>query len=534
MKKMSIGKRQGGAVAIMVGISMFMLMAFLGLVLDLGPLYVGKTELQNAADAAALSGAKELKGDLDGISKAEVAAIDTFDQQNFKVPPWVDDDFAKPATTDRINEDNIWVGNCPDDDCMVPIADIGTDAEAADKTFLKVDSGKRQIHAWIMSIFGQNMTSTFGLAVAGRYVTPITPLGVCELRTQREAWVTYDTVTGNQYLVEFGYMRGVSYNLQRINSSLSGLGPGTSLYLHPTATDEASCNSSEGNANFFVPFLCTGRSAISGAAGSLVFTNTGVAAQPSVSALNTRFDQYGPPLDPSLDHTVCTPDANRKPYAPAFSPNWWDINPVLPFAEPEIGIEQMVNVGEDNENDGLDEDDGLSGWLAGDSPAGGGIRDPLPPVLVAKMEKNNGTGGCGGNCSDDYGVLWSYNRPVRGVGNAESGSFATSDWSALYPSGITSSAYVEPSPYRFGLTQGSGPYFDPPTHPASTAAEPRRILNVVIVDCSSAGGVCRPLPVRGVGRFFMQLPADNSAWVAGEFAGLVPESALLSDIRLYR
>jgi len=44
--------RQRGAVAIMTALSLLLLIAMIGLVVDLGYLYTRKTELQNAADAA--------------------------------------------------------------------------------------------------------------------------------------------------------------------------------------------------------------------------------------------------------------------------------------------------------------------------------------------------------------------------------------------------------------------------------------------------------------------------------------------------
>ena len=53
-------KTQQGAVAIIVGLSLVMLVGFAGLALDLGRLYVNKTELQTAADACALAAASEL------------------------------------------------------------------------------------------------------------------------------------------------------------------------------------------------------------------------------------------------------------------------------------------------------------------------------------------------------------------------------------------------------------------------------------------------------------------------------------------
>jgi hypothetical protein len=54
---------QRGAIAIIVAISLAALVGFVGLVLDVGHLFITKTELQDAADACALAAAKELTCD---------------------------------------------------------------------------------------------------------------------------------------------------------------------------------------------------------------------------------------------------------------------------------------------------------------------------------------------------------------------------------------------------------------------------------------------------------------------------------------
>ncbi len=54
--------RQKGAVAIIVGLSIFVLVGFLGLVVDVGRMYIIKTELANAADACSLAAAAQLTG----------------------------------------------------------------------------------------------------------------------------------------------------------------------------------------------------------------------------------------------------------------------------------------------------------------------------------------------------------------------------------------------------------------------------------------------------------------------------------------
>ena len=55
-------RRQRGAVAIIVGLSMAVMVGFVGLAVDGGRLYLTKTELQNAADACSLAASYELTG----------------------------------------------------------------------------------------------------------------------------------------------------------------------------------------------------------------------------------------------------------------------------------------------------------------------------------------------------------------------------------------------------------------------------------------------------------------------------------------
>ena len=511
--KLQVGQRLKGAVAVVVAICISMLVGLLALVLDLGHLYLVKSGLQNGADAAALAGALELNGSRAGVNSAIDKAIRISRENNYA--------FSNPVgTTSADGGLDMFVGSCPDDgSCtMVPVASITTDSDAAGKTFLKVDTRLRTIDTWfapVLALLGDSdfsTTQTFGMAVAGRYTVPITPIGVCALRATRETWVKYGAGANDEYKVEYGYVRGVNYDLSAVNEHLSGLASGTKLYIHPTATSGAECSANEGNADFSAPFLCKGQSSIAATFGSTVYTNTGLAAGKSIAAINTRFDRYGSPLDAMLDSSVCAPDDNVRQYTPVVATNWMAATP------PPLPILDQAAIY------------GLADWLAG--PVGGGIRSATPPDAL--MNENENKGGCDAECSDNYGVLWSYTRPVK-----KSGSFTVSDWPALYPAGtktLSSSSYPEPSPYSSGLSTHDSKYFLAPTHPVSGALESRRILNVLVVSCPApSGGICRPINVMGVGKFFMQRQAENSAWVTGEFAGLIPESKLSSsDVRLYR
>ncbi len=66
---------QKGAVAIIVALSLPVLIGMAGLALDLGKLYVTKTELQNASDACALAAAVELDGTASQYTNAEIKGI---------------------------------------------------------------------------------------------------------------------------------------------------------------------------------------------------------------------------------------------------------------------------------------------------------------------------------------------------------------------------------------------------------------------------------------------------------------------------
>ena len=57
--------RQRGVVLIILALTLAVLIGFVGLALDLGKLYVARSERQNSADACALAAARK-PGDIDG------------------------------------------------------------------------------------------------------------------------------------------------------------------------------------------------------------------------------------------------------------------------------------------------------------------------------------------------------------------------------------------------------------------------------------------------------------------------------------
>jgi Flp pilus assembly protein TadG len=85
------GHRQGGAVAVTTALMLVVLLGFLGVVVDLGRMYVAKTELFNAADTCALAAAQELDGNTGALARAENAGIaaGTRNLANFQSAPVV-------------------------------------------------------------------------------------------------------------------------------------------------------------------------------------------------------------------------------------------------------------------------------------------------------------------------------------------------------------------------------------------------------------------------------------------------------------
>ncbi|MFH7325987.1 pilus assembly protein TadG-related protein [Desulfurivibrio sp. C05AmB] len=77
----TIMKKQRGAILVMTALLVILLLGMAALALDLGRLYVQKTEMQNAADTAARAGAMELDGESGALDRAEAAINDLLRHQ---------------------------------------------------------------------------------------------------------------------------------------------------------------------------------------------------------------------------------------------------------------------------------------------------------------------------------------------------------------------------------------------------------------------------------------------------------------------
>jgi hypothetical protein len=277
------------------------------------------------------------------------------------------------------------------------------------------------------------------------------------------------------------------------------------MLLNPVDIPPTPCAPLHSSANFTAPFVCQGNSAVG--TGSSVYANSGGSYGPIQKAFNSRFDDY--PGGTACDPTTSPPDSNVKDYDITLAPpgrpaDWMNPDPVR----------QSIRV---------------------DPATSKPLLWPENPPTAA-----------------DFGVLWTYSRAVRAAGSAPNytagAPFTPSavDWADLYNPGLTAPGYPTSAaipPFPVGTSaspynQINVPYFaPPPVHPSGTRN--RRLLKLVIVDCAGLGGgglSCSPLPVKGIGQFFLQSRTEltgSPKTIYAEFAGLI-ESVPASEIKLYR
>lgn len=216
----SLRRKQGGAVAIMVGLAIFVLVAVIGLVLDLGHLYIAKTELQNAADACALSAARELS-DLSGdaLGRATNTGIVVGGGCPAGLVPCPDTAFRN-----KINLQGATVDVQPADIAFAPTL-AGSysrpDPLPADTRYVRCapqETNPTSFVMWFMGVVGISSGSVSAEAVARLSPSQAAcaiPLGLCTEQTAKGSpSPNWGFVEGNWYNGRFGAGGGStgSYN----------------------------------------------------------------------------------------------------------------------------------------------------------------------------------------------------------------------------------------------------------------------------------------------------------------------------------
>jgi hypothetical protein len=531
--------RQHGAIAVMTGLLLILVLIPVGgLVLDLGHLYIVKSELQNLADAAALAAAKDLDNSDTGLTTA-IATGKALARKNRY-------DFDN---TMELDDANFRFASSPEGPWYTLAESLG---KASGLSFVEVDtrlggySGTAQsINTYLMRIAGHTATATYGAAVAGRFVNTITPIGVCAIDpTHRTASYSY---SGFTELVEFGFRRGMAYNILNLGS-LSG-NTSDPYLVNPINSPPNECKTANSSATATEPFMCTGNSAVLPTGVGYVYTNTGLTASLD-KALNSRFNDYssGSKCDPA----TAPPDANVREF-PCKKGATSCVNNNANTIATTPPIDWMEAGGNTYPSQPAISTFGIGSGSAKVYTPKYGLPHEVTGTDIwpsADYTRTANSLTVAGEVTDfaGHGTLWSYTAPVQSNGTTyitPAQANSTKATSKMY--GASAADYIDSAKYPVTAGTGfSGPaspynqvgnsdYFEAPA--GRTGQADRRILNIVLIDCATAAvgpAACAKMKVVGIGKFFMLTKSNiNGGEINAEFTGLV-EPVPTAEVKLYK
>ncbi|WP_343732403.1 pilus assembly protein TadG-related protein [Duganella sp.] len=482
--------RQRGAIFILFAMMVLALLSMAGMALDLALAYNRKVELQALADAAALAAARELNGTAAGVDKAVEAAASAAATYKYRynvlAVPWSDAALRFAAAPGTVEAGWIDAASAAAAPATLLYAKVDTAALAA------LDSHLNHVPSIFMrahSGAGATLQAS-AHAIAGRLKIPVTPLAICAQGPAQASRANTGATAYNE-LVEYGFRRGVAYNLMQLN-------PGDTTPEHflidpltPPGLPGAPANFSTAVVG---PFVCAGAMLMPSVTGGPLSVQRNFPLASLYLHLNSRFDNYtGNHCTPE----AAPPDSNIKSYLYA-GIGWMNPASSTQVAAPWISGTRL--------------------WTRA---------DPLP--------------GDASNTAPQYGPLWAYARAVPYSAYSASpvepasgyATFGTADWSRLYtPGPPAASGYPSATAGATPYSTGGGAYFQPPSaaHPGQAR---RRVLNVALLSCPVPAGATASATVLGVGRFFMTVPATATS-LSAEFAGIAPAASLAGAVELQR
>lgn len=467
---MNARRKQRGAFTAPFALMLIPILGVVAMALDLSLAYARRAELQGVADAAALAAARALDGTMAGIALARSNARSSamanryqFDRQ----VDWDDNALRFAASADAPPSD--WIG-----------AGSVSAGNVASLRYARIDTaelpGLGTVNVLFAGVLGQDATlETRARATAGRNSIGVLPLGICAIRSQAASSRPNSLGAGNEELLEYGFRRGVSYNLLNLNPHGSSA---VNYLINPLDFPAAANHAGHHSTASAHPFICTGTLARP----SLPDGATVYVRQPFppelTDALNARFDQYAAG---GCNKTIAPPDLNVRDFSQWYVA-WWMSSPAAPArasaAEALVGG-ALLTLGES-------------------------------PVVLA------------GSTSASYGPVWTNTKPVRYNGAAADHagpSYVNADLDKLYPvaSGALASNYSN---------SAQRPYASKGVHrisPADPGLANRRILHIPLLSCPVSGSSATVL---AVGRFLMVAPATSAPpAVHAEFSGLASDAS---------
>lgn len=476
-------RKQHGAVAIMVAISLIMLISVCGMSIDLSRLYNRKAELQGLAEAAALAAAKQLDGTAEGVTRAVNAAAniagDFKYEYNQKPVQWSDS-----ALTFSTNSQTAWqtggaAASAPSGVFFVRVdtSELGAALGTVNNSFIQI----------LSSSFATSRLSS--RAVAGRSSIKVTPLGVCAMSSNAAEARANPGPPANVELVQYGFRRGVAYDLMRLNPNGTTAENFVISPIDPPGTAGSLANTS---VSVVGPFVCTGRMSMARVTGGSITIRRPFPIASLYNQLNSRFDDYAAGV---CDLNGAPPDANVKNYIYS-SIAWMSTTPGAPGAQ--------------------------TASLTTDGGKLETIADPVPAPAT--------------NTAAMYGPLWSFAMAVPfssyspGVPEPANGytPFGSAAWATLYkPGQPVAVSYPSSPPYYAGI----GTNFLAPSMAHRPGVRMRRVLNVPLLSCPITAGATSAT-VLAIGKFFMTVPATDTS-ISAEFGGLAAEQSLGTAVELY-
>ena len=261
---MKLRRKQSGAVAILVVVGMVAILAMAGLALDSSHAMLNKTRLQNAVDAAALSGAKELDRTGGDVFLARDAVEATFGANGASIG---NNELGK-AYADGIIELEVQFSKTLD-----PFVSGTSPAE-----YVRVRARNFRMSVWFATIVGATDKVVAATAVAGpsptiNTVCNIAPMMVCG-----------DPSAGGPF---WGYKEGEPDILKTTVNNTDEVGPGNFQLIR--------LGDVQGGAD--LRLALAGNYDGCATAGEAVETEPGNKVEPVATGINTRFGNYGGSLN---------------------------------------------------------------------------------------------------------------------------------------------------------------------------------------------------------------------------------------------
>ena len=335
MKRQLLGRGgdNSGAVAATVGLSLFALVAAGGIAFDYARLATLDTEMQNAADQAALAAATQLDGETDAVERAIAAAQGLVANQTLLANDGSNDNtsvkiptvlfYATKAAAEAVNGTS-----CPVANQIVP-GSAGDDAAAKFVCVQTSDRVARYALTPIAAAFSSNDISAMAVAGLGSAICKIPPLMMCNPQE------------GEDPLDPLGFDVSdfVGHGLRLVEGGGGSWVPGNFGYLQTGLQNGASALEYALGANS-PPGDCVSTEGVTTKPGE----NTSV-----TDGINTRFDIYENGLTNNCTSASCSPALNvRKDVVrPSGSTNFgfktgsdpWDLPSVQYLPNTSTGVQ---------------------------------------------------------------------------------------------------------------------------------------------------------------------------------------------------